>query len=316
MKILTITIMSSYHNPVLLTETVEGLNLHKGAVAVDCTLGGAGHSKAILDRIGDTGLLIGFDRDPDAIAEASETLSFCSNKILINANFSEIKNQLILRKIEKVDAVLFDLGVSSHQLDGDRGFSFMRDEALDRRMEKSGPDASYYVNNLPEKELADVIYKYGEERLSRKIARAVCIEREKKPINSTLQLADIISSAVGWAYRKEKIHPATRTFQAIRILVNDELSSAEKAIGDAIDLLAPGGVIGVISFHSLEDRIVKNIFRFNSGHCTCPKDLPVCMCGCKNRLRILTKKPIVPSPEEVRANPRSSCSKLRLAEKI
>ena len=306
----------SYHKPVLLEETINALNLAPGKVIVDCTLGGGGHSEEILKKISPTGTLIGFDRDPDAIREVSQRLSIYNNKILINSNFINIKEELSQRNISQIDGVLFDLGVSSHQLDADRGFSFLRDEALDMRMSQEGNTAQFYINNLKEENLADIIYKYGEEKLSRRVAKAICEERKKHPITTTGQLSNLISQKIGWAYKKEKIHPATRTFQAIRIYVNDELTACERAIGDAIDLLSPGGVVAVISFHSLEDRIVKNIFRYKNGKCQCPPDLPMCVCGAKKEIDILTKKPIIPSQEEIKDNSRASSSKLRIGIKL
>ncbi|MBQ7257981.1 MAG: 16S rRNA (cytosine(1402)-N(4))-methyltransferase RsmH [Abditibacteriota bacterium] len=305
-----------YHKPVLLNETIDALNLAPGKVIVDCTLGGGGHSEAILEKISPTGTLIGFDRDPDAIEEVSKRLSKYNNKILINNNYSEIKSELAHRQMQGVDGILFDCGVSSHQLDTDRGFSFLRDEVLDMRMSREGITAAHYVNTLPEEELANIIYKYGEERYSRRVARAICEERKNTVINSTLQLADLISKRIGREYKKEKIHPATRTFQALRILVNDELSSIETALQDAIDLLNTGGIIAVISFHSLEDRIVKNIFKYNNGQCKCPKDLPICVCKATKKIEIITKKPIVPTEAETINNPRAKSSKLRVGKKI
>lgn len=306
----------SYHKSVLLEEAVNSLNLKEGSVIVDCTLGGGGHAEAILEKIGETGTLIGFDRDPDAIEEVSKRLQSYNNKILINNNFQYLKSELTQRNIKSVNGFLFDLGVSSHQLDANRGFSFLRDEILDMRMSKEGITAAYYVNTLPEEELANIIYKYGEERLSRKVAKAICELRKKEYINSTMQLSNLIKEKIGWAYKKEKIHPATRTFQALRIYVNKELEAIEIAIQDAIDLLAPGGVIAVISFHSLEDRIIKNIFRFNNGKCKCPTDLPVCVCNAIKKIDIITKKPILPSEEEINDNKRASSSKLRIGIKI
>ena len=305
-----------YHKPVLLEETVEALNLSDGKVIVDCTLGGGGHAEAILEKISPTGTLIGFDRDPDAIAEVSKRLNKYNNKIIINNNFSEIGAELGQRGIFGVDGILFDCGVSSHQLDADRGFSFQRDEILDMRMSREGVTAAYYVNTLPEEELAGVIYKYGEERYSRRVARAICEERKNTYINSTLQLSDLIAKRIGKEYKKEKIHPATRTFQALRILVNDELSALEKALQDSIDLLNPGGIIAVISFHSLEDRIVKNIFKYNNGRCKCPPSLPLCVCNATKKIEIITKKPIIPTETEIKNNSRASSSKLRIGKKL
>ncbi|MBO4548116.1 MAG: 16S rRNA (cytosine(1402)-N(4))-methyltransferase RsmH, partial [Abditibacteriota bacterium] len=283
---------------------------------VDATLGGGGHSREILKRIPE-GFLIGFDRDPEAIDECGRSLAAWSNKKLVRANFSEIKS--VLEALGAVpDKILFDLGVSGHQLDSPRGFSFLRDEYLDMRM--SGPDSGdrpceWYVNHLPEEELANIIYKYGEERLSRVIARAIVRAREESPVTGTKRLADIVEKATAFARRGGRIHPATRTFQALRIAVNGELAHAEQALEQAIEVLAPGGIISVISFHSLEDRIVKNIFRHDSGGCICPPDVPVCVCRPRHILRVITKKPVVPTDDEIRANPRSRSAKLRSAVK-
>ena len=305
-----------YHKTVLPEEAVAALRLSPGKIIADCTLGGGGHSQKILEQIGPEGFLIGFDRDPEAIEEVSERLKDYNNKILINSNFANIKSELLQRNIKSLDGVLFDLGVSGHQLDTDRGFTFMRDEALDMRMSLQGKTAADYVNTLPENQLADIIYKYGEEKLSRRVARAICEYRKKQYISTTAQLSELIAQKIGWAYKKEKIHPATRTFQAIRIFVNDELSAVETALQDAIDLLSPGGVIAVITFHSLEDRITKNIFRYNSGRCKCPPECPICLCNATKKIEIITKKPIVPGEEELKENPRSSSSKLRVGIKI
>ena len=308
--------MSAYHESVLLKEAVDGLDLQPDDTVLDATLGGGGHSREILKRIPE-GLLIGLDRDPEAIDECGRSLAAWSNKRLVRANFSELKS--VLEGLGAVPCkILFDLGVSGHQLDAPRGFSFMRDEYLDMRM--SGPDSGdrpceWYVNHLPEEELANIIYKYGEERLSRVIARAIVRAREESPVTSTKQLADIVEGAVSFARRGSRIHPATRTFQALRIAVNGELRHIESALEQAVDILPPGGIISVISFHSLEDRIVKTLFRHDSGGCICAPDIPVCICRPRHILKVHTKKPIIPSEEEIRANPRSRSAKLRSAIK-
>jgi len=309
--------MTNYHKSVLLEEAVSSLDIKPGSVIVDATLGGGGHSEEILKKLNGTGMLIGFDRDLDAINEATKRLDAYSNKILINSNFLYLKEKLKEMNIDSIDGILFDLGVSSYQLDADRGFSFLRDEVLDMRMDReSGKTAAAYVNNLEEEELANIIYNYGEERLSRRVARAIVDARSKEYINSTKQLADIVAQKIGWAYSKLNIHPATRTFQAIRILVNDELKAIEVALQDAIDILKPNGKIVVISFHSLEDRIVKRTFQFNAGRCKCPNKIPICICGAKEVIDIETKKPITPSDEEISDNSRSRSSKLRVGRKL
>ncbi|MBP5274071.1 MAG: 16S rRNA (cytosine(1402)-N(4))-methyltransferase RsmH [Abditibacteriota bacterium] len=309
--------MSDYHESVLLDEAVSSLELKPSDIVVDATLGGGGHSGEILKRIPE-GRLIGFDRDPDALEECEKRLAFASNKLLVNANFDEMKQ--ILETLGAVpDKILFDLGVSGHQLDACRGFSFQRDEYLDMRMSGASSGdrpCAWYVNNLSEEELAGVIFRYGEERLSRVIAGAICRSRKEAPIESTLQLAGIIEKAAAFAYKGKKIHPATKTFQALRIAVNHELEHIEKALEDSIGILAPGGIISVISFHSLEDRIVKRIFRHYSGKCICPPDVPFCVCGPEKVLCVKYKKPVVPSQKEITANPRSRSAKLRSAVKI
>ncbi len=309
--------MSEYHQTVLLNEAVESLSLKPSDIVVDATLGGGGHSREILKRI-PQGLLIGFDRDPEAVRECEKTLSEWPNKRLINANFSRIKPCLEELGVTP-DKALFDLGVSGHQLDAPRGFSFLRDEYPDMRMSggaEGEKPCAWYINNLPEEELARIIYTYGEERLSRRIARAIAAAREEAPIESTLRLGEIIERAAGFAYRGKKIHPATRTFQALRIYVNGELEHIEKALGDAVELLPARGIISVISFHSLEDRIVKRFFRHNSGGCICPPDIPFCVCRPRRILETAAKKPILPSQGEINENPRSRSARLRSAVKI
>lgn len=311
--------MPEYHEPVLLSETIELLDPKVGGVYLDGTLGGGGHAAAVLERIGPEGMLIGIDRDSDAIEHARERFAQYGDRVkLVQGNFRDLKEILRSLDINRVDGAVFDLGVSSHQLDTDRGFSFMRDEALDMRMsaEEDTADAADIVNIYSESHLADVIWKYGEERYSRRIATAIVQARAKKQFATTKELADVIQAVVGARYRGQDIHPATRTFQALRIEVNKELEVVEVGVPAAIEALNPNGRICVISFHSLEDRIIKNIFRRYSGRCECPPRLPGCVCGAQKMVEVLTKKPITASAEEVRRNPRSRSAKLRGAMRI
>jgi 16S rRNA (cytosine1402-N4)-methyltransferase len=312
--------MPEYHKPVLVSETLSLLDPREGGVFLDATLGGGGHSAAILEKIGKTGILVGIDRDPDALQYSGDRLKLYGESVkLIRGNFRDIGSILDSVGIRELDGALFDLGVSSHQLDAQRGFSFSRDEELDMRMSKLEdiPTALDIVNSYNEQNLADLIWKYGEERYSRRIAKAIVTRRQKERITRTGELADIVTAAIpGKSRWQQDIHPATRTFQAIRIVVNRELESVEQGVPAAIESLKIGGRVAVISFHSLEDRIVKNIFRRYSGHCTCPPRLPGCVCGAKEILKVITKKPITPSAEEVSDNPRSRSSRLRVAERI
>lgn len=311
--------MKEYHKPVLVNETLALLDPREGGVFVDATMGGGGHSVEIIKRIGPGGILVGIDRDREAILSAKSRLESCDGQIiLIQGNFRDFISILASAGVSELDGVLFDLGVSSHQLDAARGFSFQRDEPLDMRMnpEPGTQSAVDVVNGYTEAELADVIWKYGDERYSRRIARAIVKRREREKIETTKQLADIVLSAMPGGRKWQEIHPATRTFQAIRIEVNGELEAIETALPAAIEALKIGGRIAVISFHSLEDRIVKNIFRRFSGHCECPPRMPECRCGAKEMLKVLTRKPVVPSAEEIEENPRSRSSKLRCAERI
>ncbi len=311
--------MREYHRPVLISETIALLDPREGGVFLDATLGGGGHSAELLERIGPTGRLIGVDRDPDALEYARERLKDHEDRAtLVQGNFRDIGAILGSAGIGELDGAVFDLGVSSHQLDSQRGFSFMRDEPLDMRMSPSEgePSAADVVNRYSEADLADLIYNYGEERYSRRLARSIVERRQRAPIKTTGELVNVIVSAVGRKYHGQDIHPATRTFQAIRIEVNRELDAVEVGVASAIDALRIGGRICVISFHSLEDRIVKQLFRKFSGRCECPPRLPECRCGAREILKILTRKPVTPSPEEIRDNPRSRSSKLRCAQRV
>jgi 16S rRNA (cytosine1402-N4)-methyltransferase len=306
--------MEFSHIPVLLKEVAASLNLREGAVVVDATIGGAGHSKEIIKY--KPSVLIGFDRDSEALAAADKNLPALKGTDirLIKCNFCDIEDNLNALGIGKVDAVLADFGVSSYQIDNyERGFSYMHDAPLDMRMDTDNEITAYdIVNYTPEKKLADIIYKYGGERFSRSIAAAIAVNR---PIERTGQLCNIIKSAVPAGYGKTGGHPAKRTFQAIRIAVNDELTSIAKFLEGAVNSLKPGGRIAVITFHSGEDRIVKQYFKKCAADCICPPKTPQCICNHKRTLNLLTKKPIEATIEEAKANPRSMSAKLRVAEK-
>jgi 16S rRNA (cytosine1402-N4)-methyltransferase len=307
------------HQTVLLNEAVEYLNINPSGIYVDATLGGAGHSAKIAGRLNEAGLLIGIDQDQTAINAAQERLRDAKAPIkLFRRNFSCMTDILLEIGISKVDGILFDLGVSSPQLDEDeRGFSYKSSAPLDMRMDQSQPfSAAHLVNTADAAQLAVIFWKYGEERWSKRIAGFIESYRREKPIETTGELADIIKDAIPAAARRHGPHPARRVFQALRIAVNDELNVLENALKQAVDLLKPGGRVVVISFHSLEDRIVKTIFTEKSQGCVCPKNFPICQCGIKPELKILTKKPVLPTIAEIEENPRARSSKLRSAEKL
>ena len=307
-----------HHVSVLLWECIEGLNIKPDGIYVDGTLGGAGHSSQIVQRL-TTGRHIGIDRDPIALKAAGERLEPYKDKVtLVHSNFCEIKQVLDDLDIEGVDGILLDLGVSSPQLDdGERGFSYMVDAPLDMRMNNEDSlSADTVVNTWSYEELKRILFEYGEERYAPKIASAICARREAQPIRTTLELVDIIRGAMPAAALREKQHPAKRSFQAIRIAVNDELGSVEKVMRDAIPKLNKGGRLAVITFHSLEDRIVKNAMVNASKGCTCPPNFPVCVCGKKPQVKIITRKPIVSGEEELEMNPRARSAKLRICEKL
>ena len=307
------------HYSVLLEETIENLNIRPNGTYVDCTLGGAGHSEAILKRLTDGGRLIGIDRDSYALEKAAERLArFGSQAVLVKGNFCDAADLLREKGIETIDGVVADLGVSSFQLDNaDRGFSYMHDAPLDMRMSQGeGMSAYDVVNGYEEKELSRIISLYGEERFAGKIARDIVKAREKAPIQTTSALSELIKNAIPAKNRKDGPHPAKRTFQAIRIEVNGELDVIPKMIDGLFPLLSVGGRMAVITFHSLEDRIVKHTFLEYTKGCECPPDFPVCVCGKKPRAEVLTKKPILPSEQELNENPRSRIAKLRVIEKI
>ena len=306
------------HKPVLLEEVLDALSLRGDGMFLDGTVGGAGHSSAIASKL-TTGKLIALDRDDTAIAVATERLSrFGDRAEVVKSNFADMAKVCKDKGIEALDGILLDLGVSSHQLDTpERGFSYVHDAPLDMRMDRTAPiDAAYVVNNYERQDLIRIIRDYGEEKLAVRIADKICKRREEKPIERTGELVDIIRSAYPDGGRSMKHHPAMRTFQAIRIEVNGELEIIGRTVKDAVNLLAPGGRLAIITFHSLEDRAVKEAFAELAQGCTCPRDFPICVCGKKPQIKIVSKKPIVSSPEELKDNPRAHSAKLRVAEKI
>lgn len=309
-----------HHKSVMAEEAVAGLNPHAGGVYVDCTLGGAGHSARILERSSPDGFLIGIDQDPQAIAHARNVLQpFAGRFTLVHSNFRHLRR--IVQEdlhIPAVDGVLFDLGVSSPQLDqGERGFSYQQDAPLDMRMDPEQPFSAFaLVNSWSEEDLARILWEYGEERFAKRIASRIVQARNGEPIRTTGQLVEIIKEAIPAPARRAGPHPAKRTFQAIRIAVNDELNAFAAALQDAVHLLKPGGRVAVITFHSLEDRIAKQIFQERAKDCLCPPEFPVCQCHHHAEIRLVTRKPILPSAQELKGNPRARSAKLRVAEKI
>lgn len=305
------------HVPVLKSESIECLKIKEGEVYVDGTLGFGGHFLAILDNLNNTGLAIGIDKDTSAIEYAKSKLSKYSNFKLIHGAHEDVKNLLDTENIDQISGALLDLGVSSYQLDDEtRGFSYMKDADLDMRMDTEKNFTAYnVVNEYSMEKLIDIFFKYGEEKFSRRIAKKICECREIKPISSTLELADIIQSVVPRTRGAKSSHPAKRVFQAIRIEVNGELVGLEKTIKDLVSLLKDGGRLVVISFHSLEDRIVKLTFEELEGRCTCPKSLPQCVCNFKSYGKIITKKPIIANEKELELNPRAKSAKLRVFER-
>ncbi len=310
--------MDFVHKSVLLNESIEGLNIKPDGIYVDGTLGGAGHSSHILEKLSPNGRLIGIDRDEDALKAAKEKLEKYENVTYYHGNHDDIKEILNNLNIEKVDGILLDLGVSSYQLDErNRGFSYLGENILDMRMDKSQEiDAKFVINKYSEENLANIIYEYGEERFSRQIARNICLKRKEQEITTTKQLVEIIESSIPAKFRNKDSHPAKRTFQAIRIEVNNEIKPLYQTIINSIDCLKPEGRLSVITFHSLEDRAVKNAYIDTEGKCICPSGLPYCACGTVKKGKIITKKPILPTPKEMEENPRSKSAKLRIIEKI
>lgn len=306
------------HYSVMLGESIDGLDIKPSGIYVDGTAGGGGHSFEIAKRLTD-GRLVCIDQDSAAIAAAGERLSVFGDKVvMVRNNFSELENVLGQLGISAIDGMLLDLGVSSYQLDtAERGFSYNADAPLDMRMDdRAALDAKQVVNTYPESELRRILFEYGEERFAPKIAAAIVAQREKEPIETTARLAAIIKNAIPPRAREGGHHPAKKSFQAIRIEVNKELDVIEPTLRSAVRFLKPGGRLAVITFHSLEDRTVKQTFASLSQGCICPKDLPVCVCNNKPVIRIITKKPVLPSAAELAVNPRSRSAKLRVAEKI
>lgn len=310
--------MEFKHVSVLLNECIEALDIKKDGVYVDCTLGGAGHSSEILKHLSNEGTLIGIDQDNDALRAAKERLTDFNNVKYVHNNFYNIDSILNEIDVEQVDGILMDLGVSSYQLDeGARGFSYMQDAPLDMRMNRDNDFSAYQIiNDYSEEELFKIIKDYGEERFSKRIANFIVNRRKEKPIETTLELVDIIKAAIPAKMRREGPHPAKRTFQAIRIEVNSELKILNRAIEDGVNRLKPGGRMAIITFHSLEDRIVKLKFRELQDPCTCPKEFPICACGKTPIVKLISRKGIEPTKEEVEENPRSRSAKLRVIEKL
>lgn len=310
--------MGFEHIPVLLDECIEGLAVKPDGVYVDCTAGGGGHSFAIASRL-TAGRLISIDRDEEAVAACTKRLEPVRDRVtVVKATFSQVKDILKQLDIGGVDGILMDLGVSSHQIDTpERGFSFRSDAELDMRMDRQAPiSAKTLINTYGEAEIADILWRYGEERYSRQIARRIVSVRQQEPIQTTGQLVEIIKSAMPAAARREDQHPAKRSFQALRIAVNNELGELQETLEAIPSLLNTGGRAAIISFHSLEDRMVKTAFREQSRGCTCPPEFPVCVCGHTADMKIITRKPIVATGEQLEANRRAACAKLRIAERI
>ncbi|HHV26843.1 16S rRNA (cytosine(1402)-N(4))-methyltransferase RsmH [Anaerosalibacter bizertensis] len=310
--------MKFKHVPVMLNEVLEGLNIKEDGIYVDGTLGGAGHSTEIVKRLS-TGKLIGIDQDENAIKKSKEVLADYSDRtIIVKENFKNIKNVLNTLGINKVDGILLDLGVSSHQLDEEeRGFSYNKDAPLDMRMDRGNAFSAWdVVNKYSEKELEKIIWDFGEEKWAKRIAKFIVEERREAPIDTTFELVSVIKKAIPKKVRSQGGHPARKTFQAIRIEVNQELDILKNSILNANEVLNESGRLCIITFHSLEDRIVKDTFKYLNKDCICPPEFPVCTCNKKRELKILTRKPIIPSEEEIETNPRSRSAKLRIGEKV
>lgn len=310
--------MDFHHIPVMLNEVIAHLNLQQNGTYIDCTLGGGGHTEKIIEKILPGGRVIGIDQDPYALAAASKRLSqYEANVVYVHSNFYRLKDVIAEVGIEEVNGVLFDLGVSSHQLDeGDRGFSYKQEAPLDMRMNPSDTmTAEKLVNEFDEYQLTKIIKDYGEERWAKRIARFIVDHRRDNPIHTTGELVEIIKKAIPAGARREGPHPARRTFQALRIAVNDELNRFAHALKDSVDILKPGGRVCVISFHSLEDRITKEVFKELARSCICPPELPICRCDKQKVVDIITGKPVLAGAEELSHNPRARSAKLRVAQK-
>lgn len=310
--------MEFKHVSVLLNECIDALDIKENGIYIDCTLGGAGHSSQIAAHLSKEGMLIGIDQDKDALSAAKKRLENFENVKYVHNNFYNIDSILSELDVEKVDGILADLGVSSYQLDeASRGFSYMQDAPLDMRMNRDNDFSAYeIINNYTEDELYKIIKDYGEERFAKRIANFIVNRRSEKPIETTFELVDIIKAAIPAKMRRDGPHPAKRTFQAIRIEVNSELKILNKTIEDGVNRLNKGGRMAIITFHSLEDRIVKLKFRELENPCTCPKEFPVCVCGKKPLVKVLSKKGIAPTEKEIEENPRSRSAKLRVIEKL
>ena len=308
--------MEFHHKPVLFEETISSLAIRPEGIYIDGTMGGGGHSEAILQKL-TTGKLLSIDQDPDAIAAAGERLRKYPQSIRVKGNFAQMGELAKAQGIDAVDGVLLDIGVSSYQLDTpERGFSYHHDAPLDMRMSQEGPSAKDLVNTLGEQELAEIIFRYGEDRSARRIAQGICQARENAPIETTAQLAEIIKASVPAAVRRAEGHPARKTFQALRIAVNGELDRLQEGLEAGFGLLKPGGRFAVITFHSLDDRIVKQKMNDWCQGCICPKDFPVCVCGRKPKGKLVYKKGLAPSEREIEENPRARSARLRVIEKL
>ena len=309
--------MEFNHQSVMLFECIDALNIKKDGIYVDGTAGGAGHSTEIAKRLGENGRLFSFDKDPDAVKICTERLSPYPWAQVIHSDFADMENQLKMRGVDKVDGILLDLGVSSYQLDtADRGFSYQHDAKLDMRMSKTGTSAYDIVNSYSQNEISRILREFGEEKFSSRIAANIIKERERKPIETTFELAEIIKNAIPAAARREGGNPAKRSFQAIRIAVNSELDSLSRCLDNALDLLNDKGRFAIITFHSLEDRMVKQKFAQWAKGCICPPEFPVCVCNNKPKVKLVNKKPIEAAKEELEENRRSRSAKLRVAERI
>ena len=308
--------MEFIHKPVLLNECIEGLNIRENGIYVDGTLGGAGHSSYILKKLSNKGMLIGIDRDEEALKAAKEKLKNYNNVIYVHGNHDDVENILRENDIQYVDGILLDLGVSTYHLDeGNRGFSYLGENGLDMRMDQTQElTAKYVVNNYPEEKLAKIIFEYGEERFSRAIAKNICKARKEKEIQTTKELVNIIERSIPRSKQKDG-HPAKRTFQAIRIEVNNEIEPLYNTVLKCIKLLKDCGRLCIITFHSLEDRAVKKAYMEAEGKCTCPKELPYCVCGAKSYGKIINRKPIIATEEEIKENSRAKSAKLRIFER-